>query len=161
MERRPIAVSSQQSAINDWQKIGLVTGAGTSSASHEYSFEDSKLAGGRYAYRLKQIDLDGSFGYSPIVGVEIIIPQEFSLSQNYPNPFNSCTNISFSIATESFVSLHVFDMSGRVVSDLISRKLPAGYYSRQWNPADLSSGIYFYRLQVGASIQTRKILLLK
>ncbi len=161
VERRPIAVSGQQSAINNWQKIGLVAGAGTSTAPTEYSFEDSKLAEGRYTYRLKQIDLDGSFEYSQIVEIEIIILHEFSLSQNYPNPFNSYTNITFSIATESFVSLYVFDASGRAVSDLIARKLPAGNYSRQWNPADLPSGIYFYRLQVGASIQTKKILLLK
>lgn len=167
IERKSIPVSSQSSAagnpptaINDWQKVGFVKGAITSSVPCEYSFNDPKVPAGRYAYHLKQIDLDGSFGYSPDVEIEII-PNQFSLSRIYPNPFNHSTNISFSITSGAFVSLKVFNALGREVSSLISEELSAGNYTHQWNATGRPSGIYFYRLQIGSDVQIRKILLLK
>jgi photosystem II stability/assembly factor-like uncharacterized protein len=88
-------------------------------------------------------------------------PEEFSLSQNYPNPFNPATTISFSLPSKSFVSLKVFDALGREVSILVSEELPAGTYARQWNAATSSSGVYFYRLQAGTFIETKKLVILK
>jgi hypothetical protein len=85
----------------------------------------------------------------------------FTLSQNYPNPFNPTTTISFSIVSESFVSLKIFDILGREVDDLVHEILPFGNYSRQWNANEFASGIYFYRLQAGSYIATKKLLLLK
>jgi hypothetical protein len=85
----------------------------------------------------------------------------YSLGQNYPNPFNPATTISFSVPTQSFVSLKVFDSLGREQSVLLSEKLSAGTYTRQWNAADLSSGVYFYRLEAGSFIETKKLILLK
>jgi len=100
-------------------------------------------------------------GLSGIDNQENQLPVKFALKQNYPNPFNQVTTISFSIAARSFVSLKVFDLSGRVVSTLISEELPAGEYTRQWNAAGFSSGVYLYRLQSGSSVETRKLVLLK
>jgi hypothetical protein len=71
------------------------------------------------------------------------------LSQNYPNPFNPSTIISFTLPSKSFVSLKVIDVLGRAVATLVSDEMPAGNYSRQWNAANMSSGIYFYRVQAG------------
>ncbi len=96
-------------------------------------------------------------------------PTRFSLSQNYPNPFNPTTTISFALPTRSFVSLKVFDMLGREVSTILSGELQAGNYTRQWNAANMSSGVYFYRLvakaipsgQAGTYNQAKKLLLLK
>jgi len=103
----------------------------------------------------------------------------YVLGQNYPNPFNPATTISFSVPTQSFVSLKVFDTLGREVSTLLSKQLSAGTYSRQWNTAGLSSGIYFYRLsavpsarrdlvptegrngQAGDLVETKKMILLR
>ncbi|MEJ5263674.1 MAG: hypothetical protein WHT45_13400, partial [Ignavibacterium sp.] len=85
-----------------WEAAGFINGNGTSTESHNYSFVDKNVASGKYAYRLKQIDFDGSFEYSDIVEVEIINPEEFVLEQNYPNPFNPKTIISFSVPTSPF-----------------------------------------------------------
>jgi photosystem II stability/assembly factor-like uncharacterized protein len=89
------------------------------------------------------------------------IPSEFRLFQNYPNPFNPSTIISFTLPSRSFVSLKVFDLLGREVATIVSEEMPSGSYSRQWNAVNISSGIYFYRLQAGAYTETRKLVILK
>ena len=85
----------------------------------------------------------------------------YALRQNYPNPFNPSTNISFSLPSESIVSLKVFDTIGREVATIVSEELPAGSYPRQWNAANMSSGIYYYRLHAGSFVETKKLLFLK
>ncbi|MEG8948023.1 peptidoglycan DD-metalloendopeptidase family protein, partial [Rosettibacter firmus] len=96
-----------------------------------------------------------------IVNSDQTIPEYFLLRQNYPNPFNLSTTISFDLPSKSFVSLKVFDVLGKEVSNLVSEELPAGTYSRQWNAVGLASGIYFYRLQAGSFIETKKLILMK
>jgi hypothetical protein len=88
-------------------------------------------------------------------------PILFSLTQNYPNPFNPSTTFSFSLPSKSFVSLKIYDMQGRKVAILVSEEMSAGTYSRQWNAANISSGVYFYQLQVGSFLQTKKMVLVK
>jgi outer membrane protein assembly factor BamB len=85
----------------------------------------------------------------------------FTLSQNYPNPFNTITNISFSLPEQSFVLLKVFDMMGREKATITSEEMQAGFYTRQWNAANMPDGIYFYRLQVGSFNETKKLIILK
>jgi hypothetical protein len=89
------------------------------------------------------------------------VPTQFRLEQNYPNPFNPSTNITFSLPSQSFVWLKIFDALGREVSTLIADQLAAGTRTRQWNAGILPSGIYFYRLQAGSFSETKKLLLLK
>jgi photosystem II stability/assembly factor-like uncharacterized protein len=89
------------------------------------------------------------------------LPTQFNLDQNYPNPFNPATNISFSIPSKSFVSLKVFDIMGREVSTITSEEMSVGNYSKQWNAANIPSGVYFYRLQAGSFTETKKMILLK
>jgi hypothetical protein len=88
-------------------------------------------------------------------------PIRIELQQNFPNPFNPTTNILFSLSGRSYVSLKIFDLLGREVASLISEEIPAGSYSRQWNAAKMSSGIYFYRLQAGSFTETKKLVLLR
>lgn len=85
----------------------------------------------------------------------------FSLLQNYPNPFNLSTIFSFSLPSNSFVSLKIYDLLGREVTTIVSEEMLAGSYSKQWVATKISSGIYFCRLQVGSSIETKKIVLMK
>jgi hypothetical protein len=89
------------------------------------------------------------------------MPLTYLLRQNFPNPFNPSTNISFSLPTRSFVSLKVIDLLGREVATIISEEMSAGSYSRQWNANNLTSGVYFYRLQAGSFAETKKLILLK
>jgi hypothetical protein len=101
---------------------------------------------------------------SEITGVKVKsdgVPKKYMLEQNYPNPFNPSTTITFSIPSKSFVTLKVFDILGREVVSIVSEEMSAGIYSKQWNAANVSSGIYFYRLQVGTFSDTKKLVLIK
>ena len=89
------------------------------------------------------------------------LPGAALLGQNYPNPFNPSTTISFTLPSRSFASLKVFEAIGREVATIVSGELPAGNYSRQWNAANMSSGIYYYRLQTGAFVAAKRMLFLK
>ena len=89
------------------------------------------------------------------------IPTAYSLAQNYPNPFNPTTTINFSVPKTSLVNLKVYDLLGREVSTLVNENKPTGIYSVQFNANKLVSGIYFYRMQAGDFVQTKKLILLK
>jgi hypothetical protein len=85
----------------------------------------------------------------------------FSLLQNFPNPFNPSTNISFCLATKSYVTLKVFDLIGREIETLVSEELTEGNHSYRWNAMNVPSGVYFYRLQAGLYSETKKLLILR
>ena len=76
------------------------------------------------------------------------IPREFALSQNYPNPFNPTTKIEYSIPVEGKVTLRIYDITGREVLKLVNEVKPVGFYTAQFNGANLASGVYFYRMNV-------------
>lgn len=94
-------------------------------------------------------------------------PNEFTLYQNYPNPFNPETIISYQLAANSKVSLKVFDILGNEIATLVNEEKPAGRYQLNFNSRQtttnkqLSSGVYFYRLQAGDFVQTKKFILMK
>ena len=85
----------------------------------------------------------------------------FSLTQNYPNPFNPSTTIKYKIPELNFVTLKVYDVLGKEVAILINEEKPAGSYSVELNAIALPSGIYFYKLQAGSFVETKKMVLLK
>ncbi len=89
------------------------------------------------------------------------LPTEFDLKQNYPNPFNPTTVIKYDLPQSSRVILRVFNMLGQEVSTLVDGEQEAGSYEVHFNPAGNASGAYFYRLQTGSYIQTRKLVLLR
>jgi photosystem II stability/assembly factor-like uncharacterized protein len=88
-------------------------------------------------------------------------PAEFTVSQNYPNPFNPTTTIRYELPGTSNVRLSIFDMLGREVTVLVDERNQPGVHEVQFNASGLSSGEYFYRLQAGAFIQTKKLLLIR
>ncbi|MFA6540480.1 MAG: phospholipase D-like domain-containing protein [Bacteroidota bacterium] len=89
------------------------------------------------------------------------VPSAYSLSQNYPNPFNPATTIAFTLPYHGMVTLSIYDVLGREITSLVNGDLNAGSYSVQWNASSLSSGVYFYRLQSGNFVETKKLLLQK
>ncbi|MBK7632005.1 MAG: T9SS type A sorting domain-containing protein [Ignavibacteriales bacterium] len=89
------------------------------------------------------------------------IPMEFILYQNYPNPFNPGTKIQYAISSTQFVQLKIYDFLGREVTTLVSEEKVAGSYEINFDASQLTSGIYFYRLQAGDFIQTKKMILIK
>jgi hypothetical protein len=145
-----------------WEKIGFVSGNGTTTEQQFYSFTDENLSAGKYQYRLKQIDFDGSFEYSNVIEAEINTPLKFSLSQNYPNPFNPSTTLSFVIGQRSFVSLKIFNSLGEEVETLVNEFMEAGFHSTLYIiNSTLPSGVYYYRLTAGDFVATKKMILLK
>lgn len=156
------SMSSEQQTMNTWGKIAFVEGHGTTNAPQNYSFTDAAARIGKYSYRLKQIDRDGTFIYSRSVEAQIgVAPSSFVLSQNYPNPFNPSTTIEYSLAASGRVSLRVYDVLGREVKTLVNERQESGTYSVRLDGSTLPSGIYYYSLNAGAPIATKKMLLLK
>lgn len=96
-----------------------------------------------------------------VIESETSLPSSLTLHSAYPNPFNSSTVISFSLPSKSSVQLKVFDIMGREVTTLINEELTAGNYHRQWDASNISSGVYFYRLQSGLFMETKKLILLR
>lgn len=90
-----------------------------------------------------------------------ILPSEHSLRQNYPNPFNPVTNISFDIAVTGNTKLIVFDVSGKIIAELVNEILSPGTYLYSFDAATLPSGVYFYKLEVGDFNETRRMVLVK
>lgn len=104
-----------------------------------------------------------------IIGIQQVssqVPASFSLQQNYPNPFNPVTNIKFDMPKSGFAEVTVFNTLGEVVSTLVNQQLSVGTYKVDFNASNLSSGVYFYRLNVKSSdnfewTQTKKMILIK
>ena len=144
-----------------WEKIGFIKGCGTCTELRSYSFADKNLSAGKYQYRLKQIDLDGTPEYYNIIDVEIILPLRFTLEQNYPNPFNPSTKISYSVKEAGLAKLRVFDILGSEVAVLVNETKEAGNHSIEFDASNLPSGVYIYTLQVNGYSASQKMLLLK
>jgi hypothetical protein len=88
-------------------------------------------------------------------------PSTFKLLQNYPNPFNSSTVISFTLPERSNIALDIFDLLGREIAVVFSGSLEAGSHTIRFDGKDIPSGIYFYRLNRGKIVETRKMVLVK
>ncbi len=89
------------------------------------------------------------------------IPTAYNLSQNYPNPFNSSSVIRYSVPQSSKVVIKVFDILGREIETLVNEEKPVGSYEVEFDATALPSGIYFYRLQAGDFVETKKMVLMK
>ncbi len=117
-------------------------------------------------------DVDGSYDDTLLLDIATfidehnILPNQFGLSQNYPNPFNPATTIEYSLPGRSRVNLSVYNVMGQLVQTLINGEQSAGSYKIEWDGTAMSgsraaTGVYFYRLQAGEHVETRKMLLLR
>ncbi len=145
-----------------WNKMGFVPGAGTTNAPQQYSFIDNTASAGKSSYRLKQVDRDGAYEYSSSIEVtNAVAPAEFSLG-NYPNPFNPSTTVTFSVPANGETTLKVFNVMGQEVATLFNGAAEAGKaYEAQFSATNLSTGLYFSRLENNGSMLISKMLLVK
>ncbi len=154
---------NQKQSTDNWMKIGFVRGHGSSLSPQSYSFVDNNVSSGSYSYRLKQIDMNGSFSFSKVVEVQLNqLPGGFVLEQNYPNPFNPTTTIKFSFDKNTHATLTIYNALGMQVSNLFDGNVDSGkMYSINFNAANLSSGVYYYKLSSDSKTVVKKMLLLK
>lgn len=134
-------------SFTDWSSIGFINGRGTTSEPQTYSFRDDNLASGKYYYRLKQIDFDGTYEFTHIVEAEILNPNEFNLSQNYPNPFNPITKIKFANPVDASVKLSIYNITGEKVKEIVNKFYNSGNHEISFDGSDLNSGVYFYKIE--------------
>ena len=147
---------------DEWVTVGFVYGNGNSNSPIEYEFIDEVVGKvGKYSYRLKQLDNDGSFEYSTIVAAVIDAPNTFHLSQNYPNPFNPETKIDFTLPHRETTSLKVYNILGELEYILINGEIEAGTHSLVFNASKLPSGIYIYRLETESFSSAQRMTLIK
>jgi len=137
--------TSEVSPTN-WLTVGTVNAHLNSSKPNDYVFSDNNPEAGKYSYRLKIVDKDGSYKLTEVINAEVALPGNFELKQNYPNPFNPCTVISYSLPFDCNVRMSVYDAVGRLVRDIVNENEKAGYHDFNFNARSLSSGIYFYSI---------------
>jgi hypothetical protein len=160
--------SPSSGALNDtqnysWTNAGFVYGSGNSNSPKNYSFIESTVSYGSYAYRLKQIDDNGTFAYSGVIEVNTRqITYSFLLNQNYPNPFNPSTQIQFEVSKNTYAALTIFNVLGENVLTLFNGNVIAGQvYNVIFNGDKLASGIYFYQLKTSEKTEAKKMILMR
>jgi hypothetical protein len=134
----------------------------TSQSLHTVCFVDAKtgwVVGGSGI--ILKTSMGGATSVKELNHANSTIPDRMTLSQNYPNPFNPSTTIRFGLAQQGFVTLSIFDLLGREIETLVSGVRSTGEYEVTWTAKDLPSGIYLVRLEAGASVQTKKLILQK
>jgi len=110
---------------------------------------------------VKNVKLKFNVGTVGIQNVQTGIPSQYLLAQNYPNPFNPVTNINFSLPKDGLVTLKVYDILGKEVITLVNENKQAGNYRVDFNGSNFASGMYFYKIESGSFVQTRRMILLK
>lgn len=162
-ETNNLGFEVQRSLDNqNFKTVAFIKGHGTSTASHAYSFVDKAVSPGKYYYRLKQVDVDGSFELSKVLTVSVGVPLRYALYQNYPNPFNPSTSIAFDLKKDGKVTLEVYNALGERVATLLQgKKMKAGSHNVTWKAANLPTGLYFYKISVNDFHAIHKMLLVK
>ncbi len=136
-------VEATYTSPEEWQVLGFVEGYGTTLEPQTYDYHVETLEPGKHGFRLKQIDFDGTFAYSPEVEVTIEVPGIYHLSPAYPNPFNPYTRLTLTVAQRQHVRVEVFNVLGRRVALLHDGTLDANTaYRFQFDAGTLPSGLY-------------------
>ena len=156
----------RKSGSGNYSQIAFVEGNGSTTSSNVYSYIDKNIVSGKYYYRLKQVDYNGTFEYSKEIEVTVGLPITFSLEQNFPNPFNPSTKIKYSIPTAGIVKLVIYNLLGEQITTLVNQNVEPGFYTVEWNGTNnfgvsVPSGIYFYRIEAGNYINVKKMVILK
>jgi hypothetical protein len=141
--------------------IGFEPGVGTTEEAQSYRFVDREAPfATTLFYRLRQVDTDGTFEYSPVVEVEVT-PSAVALLPVAPNPVSASARLRYELPEATAVRLQVFDLLGRRVATLADGEQAAGRHEVSWQSAGLASGTYFVRLQAGSTAQTQMLRLVR
>jgi len=144
-----------------WEHLAFVEGGGTTHTPRFYQHRVAPLSSGVHRFRLKQIDVDGGFAFSPTVEVRIGAPVRFALHGAYPNPSVGMATIPFEVARATPVRMTVYDVLGRQVAVLVDEEHVPGRHQVPLDVSRLSAGIYLYRIQMGDFQATRKLTVMR
>jgi sugar lactone lactonase YvrE len=157
-------------AGKDWHefasylKDSRLKGHGTTPSGYKYSYFTPSISDSAKWYRLRSVDYGGkihTFAGVQLTNSQSGIPTSYALSQNYPNPFNPSTTITYALPQAGQVTLQVYDVLGREMAILVNENKMAGSYTATFDASRFSSGVYFYKLQAGSYVQTKKMLFVK
>ena len=155
----------QRRTHDDFVTIGFVKSYNTDTKS-DYTFTDYNPPPGENSYRLKMIDMDGTFTYSAELSATTDVPSQHRLLPNHPNPFNSSTMVRFDLAKQSRTSINIYNILGKHITTLVDDDLPPGYHKVLWDGTDtnhqpVASGLYIIEFRAGQVVQRIKTTLLK
>jgi len=157
MDNIPVAIPKRTpepgnvSAVNEWLLTGLQMG------DYEWTLRTVDAA-----YIGSPIAVGGfTMGYVSTDETVANLPDDYSIGQNYPNPLNQSTTIRYSVPEEGIVILKVYNITGNEVATLVSENKQAGNYEVTFDATNLSSGVYFYRIQARSFSQTKKMIISK
>ncbi|MFZ4621745.1 MAG: hypothetical protein ACOYNS_14385, partial [Bacteroidota bacterium] len=152
----------EQGYDSKWNMIGFVRGAGNSNAPKQYFFLDQRTLSGIHQYRLKQLDHDGGYSYSPVVEARMESPVAFAEMKNYPNPFNPITTVEATVPTAGTAVVRIQNVLGQQIAEVFRGKVEAGStFNVIWDARNYASGIYFSVLEWNGGMMVRKMALMK
>ena len=151
---------------SNFEKIGFVSSVSVTTDSKIYSFIHRPADFGTHYYRLKQIDINGSFEHLGLLQVVVSRPENFELSQNYPNPFNQGTLIQYQLNAMEHTVLVIYNLLGKNIRRLVDEQQGPGYYSVMWNGKNdagvtVPSGVYIYELRTSNFVAHKRMILMK
>ncbi len=164
VQRRPAGIGDLTSLPGVF-----IPGHGTTTEPHYYNCTDASATSGSWEYRLRQIDLDGTVSYGPVVQIDVptgvggdgAVPADFALLQNYPNPFNPSTEIRYSLPVASAVVLKVYAATGEEAAVLEQGVKAAGTHVVTFRADGLPSGLYICRMTAGSFSGAIKLILVR
>ena len=154
--------------VSDWQDIGFIPGQGTTTRQQNYQFLDETVPPGHYAYRLRQVDWNGTYEYSPVLEVDVLPVETYQLTSVYPNPFNPHTNTKLAIRfylqkpLQKPIGLKILNILGQAVWEQNFIPTASGWHEMVWNGRDtdnieVPAGTYFLKLSVDQQQYVRRL----
>ncbi|OQC45596.1 MAG: hypothetical protein BWX60_00617 [Candidatus Marinimicrobia bacterium ADurb.Bin030] len=153
--------------VADYTTCEALAGHGSTSEAHEYSYTDAAVVpGATYLYRLGDVDYKGKVIWHKEVEVKVEaenaqVPLVFGLKPAYPNPFNPSVTIPYSLTEDGQMSLKIYNLRGQLVETLVSAYALKGAYSINWQPVNLSAGVYLVHLESGKKTNMQKVVFVK
>lgn len=145
--------------------VAIITSKDTPAPPSDWCFEVTNVTHATYTYDPASNDVTHMCESGAIYNVKMVgsnlLPERFGLEQNQPNPFNPKTTIAIALPHACHVTLSVFNITGQKVTSLVDGNLGAGYHTFEWDGTNFASGIYFYRMQAGIFVESKKMVLLK
>ncbi|HVO74561.1 MAG TPA: T9SS type A sorting domain-containing protein [Ignavibacteriaceae bacterium] len=155
-------IERKQNPENSFKVIDTLKGSGN-------QYVDNSTAGPQtYTYRVKAYSSISESDYSNEISLTVTevkekseIPTEYSLSQNYPNPFNPTTKIKFGLPKPGLTKITIYDLLGRIIQIPVNKELEAGFHEINIDATNFPSGVYFYKIQSGDFVYTKKMILMR